>query len=103
MSMHRHAMRALALASALAALAAPTTAAAAPADIHPQHVASKQAGQPTWPMNPQPLHDAESPAEDGGIGWSALAIGLGALGLTAGLAVVTPRARLRTRRRRTPA
>ena len=101
MFMHRRAMRALALGSALAALAVPTTAVAQPMDNVP--VVSQPAGQPTWQMNPQPLHDTESPAEGGGIGWSALAIGLGALGLTAGLAVVTSRTRLRTRRRRTPA
>ena len=101
MFVHRRAIRALALGSALVALAVPTAAVAQPMDAAP--VVSQQVGQPTGPINPQPLHDAESPAEGGGIGWSALALGVGALGLTAGLAVVTRRTRLRTRRRHTTA
>jgi hypothetical protein len=118
MFVHRRASRALALATAVAALAVPSTAVAIPIDAQPQRshalqdlrseyakdAASKQAGQPTWPAKPQPVRATQAPAvDDGGIAWSSIVLGVAGAGLIAGVAVVTRRARLRTRRPRAAA
>ena len=54
-------------------------------------------GQPTWPVNPQPLKvaapaPAAAPADDGGIDWATIAIGIaGSLLAVGAIALMTNR------------
>ena len=62
-----------------------------------------QPGQPTWPINPEPVSKpaAPAPATDGGGDgsvWLVLGIGLAATGVAAGTAGVARRSRVRARR-----
>ena len=87
MSTHRRALRALALAGAIAALALPAAAAASPIDAQPlpAHTTHQQTTAPT------------APADDGGVAWPAIAFAIGGAGLFAGLVVVIRRSRAHTR------
>jgi hypothetical protein len=117
MLIHRRASRALALGSAVAALAVPGTAVAIPIDAQPQRshgangyvpppskYGSRQDGQPASPASPQPVRAAQAAADDdGGIAWSTIVLAVAGAGLIAGAALVTRRTRLRTRRPRATA